>query len=122
LASAGLSPAGQCVLDWTRRFAIAASITLAIRLAEDLEHPSTDEPKAHYPAFERVDLHHFTFRAPRDGSYIVALENPASKPVDVAPGTQQRTRAPSHEGESRMMTYRPTGIRTASHQPSGTAV
>ena len=66
------------------RFAIAASSILTIRLAEDLEDPGTDDPKAHYPAFERVDLHHFTFRAPRDGSYIIALENSATKPVDVA--------------------------------------
>jgi hypothetical protein len=66
------------------RFAIAASSVLTVRLAEDLEDPGADDPKAHNPAFDRVDVHHFTLRAPRDGSYIVALENPSSKPVDVA--------------------------------------
>ena len=80
------------------RFAIAASSVLTVRLAEeDRDDPGADDPMAPYPAFERVDLHHFTFRAPRDGSYIVALENPASKPVDVA--VFFRT-LPSHQARS----------------------
>ena len=92
------------------RFAIAASSILTIRLAEDLEDPGTDDPKVHYPAFERVDLHHFTFRAPRDGSYIVTLENPASKPVDVA--VFFRT-LPSHQARSSGRERRATKARAA---------
>ena len=67
------------------RFAIAASSLITIRLANDPEdRDGYQDSPALYPAFDRVDLHHFTFRAPRTGSFIVSLENPASRPVDVA--------------------------------------
>ena len=64
------------------RFAIAASSIITVRLADD--RGDSEDSVMHHPPFERVDLHHFTFRAPRAGSFIVELINPASLPVDVA--------------------------------------
>ena len=64
------------------RFAMAASRIITVRLADD--HGDSEDSMMHHPEFERVDLHHFTFRAARAGSFIVDLINPASLPVDVA--------------------------------------
>lgn len=64
------------------RFALAANGVVDVRIFADIE--GADSSPASHPAFVDVDLFNFTFRAPRSGSFAVAVVNRGEAPVDVA--------------------------------------